>query len=109
MTVWGGADFLCDAWAFFGEGCYGVGWWDSTVGQEPGWASVCPCLAVGLWEVMIPQSLTPETPSVGVGWGGAGGSPIQSGVPSQRRKGVKCRGCVAGGSGRGSHLFHCLC
>lgn len=32
MIVWGGVDFLCDVWVFFGEGCYGVGWWDSIVG-----------------------------------------------------------------------------
>lgn len=51
---------------------WGVGW-DSTGGvRTPAWAFDCPHLAVGLQEVTVPlwvstsQSLTLETPSMGV-------------------------------------------
>lgn len=48
---------------------------------------------VPLW-VSIPQALTPETPSVGVGWGGPDGGPLQSGVSSQRQGKVLCAGAA---------------
>lgn len=65
------------------RGCCGVGMVGQHWGLGPGWASVCPCLAAGLWEVMVPLWVTPwtlETPSVGVGWGGQVVAPSSPGL-----------------------------
>ena len=69
------------------------------VGQQ--WGArrgLCPCLAVGLWEVVVllwsPQVLTPGHSFCG-GEVGEVWPRLVKGLISEARIGLKCRGCLA--------------